>query len=102
MDDIILIGFDTEAIKHVLSALHLNFPLKDLGPFRFFLGLKIQTFQSGLHLSQTKYICDLLKKMNMNCAKSVISPMAALTQLSPTDGPLFKDPILYHNTVGSL
>ncbi|XP_042982037.1 uncharacterized protein LOC122311522 isoform X1 [Carya illinoinensis] len=102
VDDIILTGSCPKAISSVLHSLHSSFPVKDLGPLRFFLGLEINKFSNGLHLSQTKYICDLLKRTNMDLAKPVSSPMAFSTRLSLTDGPDFSDPTLYRSTVGSL
>lgn len=90
MDDLILTDSDPEAIQSVLYALNLSFPVKDIGPLRFFLGLEIQQLENGLHLSQTKYICDLLKKTHMDCAKPVTSPMAASVKLTLADGPFLK------------
>lgn len=102
VDDIVLTGSSSDAITSMLTSLSTSFPVKDLGPLRYFLGLKINTMSSRLHLSQTKYICDLLQRTNMDLAKPVQSPMAASTHLSFTDGPAFSDPTLYRSTVGSL
>lgn len=86
----------------MIHSLSLSFPLKDLGSLHFFLGLEIHPFANGLHLSQAKYICDLLKKTNMDASKPVTSPMSASVKLSLNDGPLFDKPTLYRNTIGSL
>ncbi|KAF5460168.1 hypothetical protein F2P56_020055 [Juglans regia] len=51
VDDIILTGSDPEAIQSVLHALNLSFTVKDIGSLRFFLGLEIQSLETGLHLS---------------------------------------------------
>lgn len=71
VDDIILTASNMDAITSVITSLNNCFPIKDLGPLRFFLGLEIQHLSQGLHLSQTKYIYDLLKRTNMDLAKPI-------------------------------
>lgn len=38
VDDIDITCSSKDAISHLISTLHSHFPLKDLGPFNFFLG----------------------------------------------------------------
>lgn len=40
----------------------------------------------GMHLSQTKYIKDLLDKVQLNDSKPTPTPMIASYSLSKTDG----------------
>ena len=54
-----------------------------------------------LHLTQTKYISDLLYKVKMSETKHITTP-ATTKQLSLYDGDLFPDPTLYRSTVGVL
>lgn len=81
VDDIII----TCSIPHLISQciVHLQscFALKDLGPLHFFLGIWVQSLPDGLHLSQDKYILDLLKRTNMHQDKPCSSPMAANASL---------------------
>lgn len=95
VDDIILIGSDSIALHIVFHSLSLTFPLKDLGPLCFFLGLEIQYLATGLHLSHNKYICNLLKKTHMEAAKPVTSPMSALAKVSISNGLTFDNLNLY-------
>lgn len=66
VDDYIITSDSFHLIQDLISSLHSIFPLKDLGPLHYFLGIQIhQTKHVGLHLSQTNYINDLLLKANM-------------------------------------
>lgn len=101
VDDIIITGLNVHAINRVLVTLCVSFPLKDLGPLRFFLSLEIHIWHNDLHLSQSKYICDLLKKTHMDAAIPIIVPMSASIKFSLFDGPDFDNPTLYRSTIGS-
>jgi hypothetical protein len=39
--------------------------LKDLGPLRYFLGIEVKHTSDGIHLSQAKYIADILARPGM-------------------------------------
>jgi hypothetical protein len=100
--DIIVTGNDTHSIARLIQALQADFALKDLGPLHFFLGVQAYTTETGLFLSQRRYISDLLKKTNMHEAKPVSSPMSSSTVLSKFGGTALSDPSTYRSIVGSL
>jgi hypothetical protein len=102
VDDIIVIGNNKHSIARLIQALQADFALKDLGPFHFFLGVQAYTTETGLFLSQRRYISDLLKKTNMHEAKPVSSPMSSSTVLSKFGGTALLDPSTYRSIVGSL
>lgn len=39
IDDIVITGTHTDSILHVIQSLQREFPLKDLGPLEYFLGV---------------------------------------------------------------
>lgn len=102
VDDIIITGTSTSAIKQVTDRLAVKFSLKDLGELSYFLGLEAFRTPSGLHLTQTKYITDLLKKTKMAEAKPVATPMSSSQVLTLNSGDLLPNPSEYRATVGSL
>ncbi|CAA7036432.1 unnamed protein product [Microthlaspi erraticum] len=57
---------------------------------------------SGLHLSQRKYIHDLLARTNMLNAKPVTTPMASSPKLSLHSGTRLFDPTEFRAIIGSL
>lgn len=102
VDDIVITSSNITAISQLISALHSSFALKDLGPLHYFLGVEATWHNDGLHLSQQRYIHDILTKTNMLLVKPVSTPMSASTTLSRFDGSTIMDTTLYRNTVGSL
>jgi hypothetical protein len=82
VDDIIVTGNNLSAINNLIHKLKLEFAMKDLGPLHFFLGIHVTRSISGLHLSQLKYIAELLEKSHMVGAKLVKSPLPPRSKLS--------------------
>jgi hypothetical protein len=60
--------------------------MKDLGPLTFFLGIHVHHTSDGLHLSQSKYISELLDPANMLGAKPSKTPLSTGAKLSQLDG----------------
>lgn len=103
VDDIIVIGNDSSLIQHSISCLNSQFSLKDLGDLSFFLGIQVVRTPSALHLSQSKYINDLLARANMSDCKSIHSHMAFGAHFSLSEGELLETPTEYKsNLVGAL
>lgn len=73
--DILVIGSSEGAIQALITKLNDRFVLKDLGKVDYFLGIEVRKTEAGIHLSQTKYITDLLCKAKMQYARSVAAPM---------------------------
>lgn len=102
VDDIIVTGSHPEFLMEIISHLQNRFALKDLGNLHYFLGIEVHTSRLGIHISQKKYITELLKKANMTSSKPCSSPMIAQPPLSKTDGDPINDPHLYRTIVGAL
>lgn len=86
VDDILITASDTTLLNTCIQHLHTRFALQDLGPLHYFLGIEVHSSSGQLHLSQTKYIRDLLSRTNMLQAKPCSTPMAATASLSIHDG----------------
>lgn len=102
VDDIIITGSDPVTIQTLISKLQHEFPLKDLGPLHFFLGIQASRTPTGLHLCQAKYIHSILTRTNMLEAKSTKSPSSSGSKLSKFDGTPLPDPTEYRQIVGAL
>lgn len=102
VDDILLTSSDPSLISSCISHLQTRFAIKDLGPQHSFLGIEVHSSSGGLHLSQHKYVKDLLARTNMSMAKPCSTPLAANTSLSLHDGTPFEDPHLYRSVIGAL
>ncbi|KAI5337678.1 hypothetical protein L3X38_016949 [Prunus dulcis] len=63
VDDIILTCSNSELVNFVIHDLGEVFELKDMGQFKFFLGLEVQYQADGkMFVNQAKYPRDLIKK----------------------------------------
>ncbi|XP_068466265.1 uncharacterized mitochondrial protein AtMg00810-like [Phaseolus vulgaris] len=87
----------------LISSLQQHFGLKDLGRLHYFLGIEISwTTHGSLHLSQTKYITDLLHKSGMLSSKPQPTPMISSMRLTRDGTTTVDDSSLYRSVVGSL
>jgi len=74
VDDMLLTGSDSMALKSCIADLDTHFALKTLSLVNYFLGFEAFRDTSGLYLTQSKYGLDLLKKANMQDINLVIHP----------------------------
>ncbi|XP_040999433.1 uncharacterized mitochondrial protein AtMg00810-like [Juglans microcarpa x Juglans regia] len=102
VDDMIITSSSSSDVKRLIVSLGQAFPVTDLGPLPYFLGLELDYLSDGLFISQRKYISDLLKKANMLGSKPISSPMSTSTKLSKFDAPTFENATLFRSIVGSL
>lgn len=110
VDDMLIVGNSTKRIALLKKTLGKSFAMKDLGPAKQILGLKISRDGSKkkLWLSQEGYIENVLERFNMQNAKSDCSPLAGQHKLSNKQCPTIKKEkevlkkVPYQSTVGSL
>lgn len=102
VDDILITGNDTALLQRTLDALAQRFSVKEHEELHYFLGIEAKRVPQGLHLSQQRYILDLLAQTNMLTAKPVTTPMAPSPKLSLHSGTKLPDPTEYRRIVGSL
>lgn len=102
VDDILVTGNSTTLIQQTLTALAQRFSVKEHEELHYFLGIEANRNTQGLHLSQRRYILDLLDRTKMLGVKPVNTPMATTPKLSITSGSRLQDPTEYRSIVGSL
>ena len=61
--------------------MHSEFKMSMMGDLNFFLRLQIKKLKEGTFINQTKYIRDLLKRFNMEEAKTMKTPMSSSIKL---------------------
>jgi Reverse transcriptase (RNA-dependent DNA polymerase) len=89
-------------IQTRLKHLHSHFAIKELDHLTYFLGIEVKPTSTGFHLSQSKYIKDLLIKSNMINSKTYTTPIATSHALSLHDNPPFDNFTLYRNIARAL
>ncbi|GKE64602.1 ribonuclease H-like domain-containing protein [Tanacetum coccineum] len=68
VDDIILTASSTPLLQRIISLLHAEFAMTDLGRLNYFLGISAMRTISGIFSSQTKYATEILEQAQMlNC-----------------------------------
>jgi Reverse transcriptase (RNA-dependent DNA polymerase) len=82
--------------------LHSTFSLKDLEDLHYFLGIEVTSVDSGIYLTQTRYLHSILDRAAMAGAKPCKTPMQPGLKLSKSDGTVLSDPHLYRAIVGTL
>ncbi|XP_019191054.1 PREDICTED: uncharacterized protein LOC109185568 [Ipomoea nil] len=101
VDDIIMMGNDSVLISQLLQRLSTTFKIRDLGAPSFFLGIETLEVQSGLLLSQQRYMKDILNRAGMMDCKPLATPVAVTQPVTPSDEP-FDNPTQYRRLVGAL
>ena len=91
-----------DEVDTIKRYLHSKFKIKDLGNLRYFMGLEIARYSSGINLSQWKYALDLLKKTGFLASKHASSPMTPNCKLSKTIGTPLNDISAYRQLIGKL
>lgn len=100
VDDILLIGNNSKIIEVVIEI--FSFSLKDLSSLKYFLGIEVEKTAKGMHLSQGKYITDLLKRTGMENCKSMPTPMSTSIKLRKEGGKAFDYNTLYRSAIEGL
>uniref|UniRef100_A0A803QNV3 Reverse transcriptase Ty1/copia-type domain-containing protein n=1 Tax=Cannabis sativa TaxID=3483 RepID=A0A803QNV3_CANSA len=102
VDDILVTGSSATVVTELISNLNNMFALKDLGLVNYFLGIQVTHTKERLHMSQKKYIMDLLVKAKMDSANPLPTLMTGGEKLSATSSDPFADPTYYRSIVGAL
>ncbi|XP_038887194.1 uncharacterized mitochondrial protein AtMg00810-like [Benincasa hispida] len=101
VDNIIITG-NNPKLTALIETLVVQFALKELGKLRYFLGVQVHYLESGLLMNQSKYVDDLLHKLQMTDVKPMPSPGVQGQKLSKNDGQPISDPYIYRSTIGAL
>ncbi|KAH9801351.1 retrovirus-related pol polyprotein from transposon RE1 [Citrus sinensis] len=105
VDDILITGDNNTIIETFIKYLGDTFALKDLGEFSYFLGIKVTHTATGrLHLSQAKYVRDLLTRTDMENCRESDTPMSTGQKLrrAGNDDNLIVNVTEYRSIIGAL
>ncbi|GKA07431.1 ribonuclease H-like domain-containing protein [Tanacetum coccineum] len=96
-DNIVL----TALLQRIITVLHGEFAITDLGSLNYFLGIFAQRTKSGLFLSQSKFAKEILERAHMQHCNPYKTPVDTESKLG-SDGDSVSDPTLYRSLVGAL
>ncbi|GKC38952.1 ribonuclease H-like domain-containing protein, partial [Tanacetum coccineum] len=101
VDDIILTASSTSLLQRIISLLHAEFAMTDLGPLNYFLGISATRTTSGIFFSQKKYATKILEQAQILNCNPCRTPIDTKKKLGP-EGSLVTDLTLYRSLAGSL
>uniref|UniRef100_A0A6N2LKW8 Uncharacterized protein n=1 Tax=Salix viminalis TaxID=40686 RepID=A0A6N2LKW8_SALVM len=80
------LGFNKSSADFSLyKTLQQLFPIKDLGPLKYFLGIEMASSKKGFFLNQRKYTLDVLQDAGMLSTKPSATPVDSKLKLSLAD-----------------
>ncbi|GJY92028.1 ribonuclease H-like domain-containing protein [Tanacetum coccineum] len=101
VDDIVLTASSTDLLQRIISSLHKEFDMTDLGALNYFLGISVTCDSIGMLMSQKKYALDLLEKAHMANCNPTRTPVDTESKLG-SDGDPISDPTLYRSLAAYL
>nr|GEV93230.1 retrovirus-related Pol polyprotein from transposon TNT 1-94 [Tanacetum cinerariifolium] len=102
VDDIIFGPTNPKYSKRFEKLMHSGFKMSLVGEIKFFLGLQIHQFPSGIFINQAMYTLEILHKHDMDKGQSIGTPMDTKPKL---DADLSGNPVEqndYRSKIGSL
>lgn len=89
VDDIVITRNDPIAVSNLRTFLNnAQFQLKDLGSFKYFLGLEINRRAKGISVCQRKYALEILNDCGLLTSKPTKFLVEPNVKLSCTEGVL--------------
>ncbi|RVW97533.1 Retrovirus-related Pol polyprotein from transposon RE2 [Vitis vinifera] len=83
VDDLIISGNDSAALKTFKAYLNDCFKMKDLGVLKYFLGIEVARSSTGLFLCQRKYTLDIVSEAGLLGAKPLVGRLIYLAVTRP-------------------
>ncbi|KAL6565862.1 hypothetical protein OROHE_004917 [Orobanche hederae] len=102
VDDLIISGNHSVALRSFKAYLSDCFRMKDLGPLKYFLGIEVARSTSGLFLCQRKYTLDIITEAGLLGAKPATFPIEQNHKLGLATGAKLTDKESYRRLVGRL
>ncbi|WKA13292.1 hypothetical protein VitviT2T_030608 [Vitis vinifera] len=102
VDDIIFGATNVSLCEEFSKCMHSEFEMSMIGELNFFLGLQIKQLKEGIFINQAKYIRDLLKRFNMEEAKTMKTPMSSSIKLNNDEKGKSVNSTMYRGMIGSL
>jgi hypothetical protein len=102
VDDLLITESSTSSIVAAKIALHDMFSMIDMGLLHYFLGFEISQNDSGIKMSQFKYVIDLLDRFQMTYCKPTPTPFQLGVRLEDVGASPLIDCTRYRKLVGSI
>ena len=98
--DIIFCATNVSLCEEFSKCMHSEFEISMMGELNFFLGLQIKQLKERTFINQAKYIRDLLKRFNMEEAKTMKTSMSSSIKLDKNKKGKPIDSTMYRGMIG--
>jgi len=102
VDDIIFGSTNASLCKEFSKLMQEEFEMSMMGELKFFLGIQINQCKDGVHVHQTNYTKELLKKFKLEECKVMNTLTHPTCTLNKEDTGPMVDQKLYRGMIGSL
>lgn len=102
MDDILVAGNDSTSISTAKQLLADKFRIKDLGPLKYFLGLKVARSHTDIFISQSKFALKILFDLGQLGARIFYFPVEQKLQFHDDERTPLSNPRVYRHLIGHL
>ena len=100
VDDGLIIGQTTDICLKIINRLNQFFTTNRISG-EIFLGMQLKSTKNGLHLSQRRYVADLLRRFNMEDCSGSVTPLVDSKILFDREGDTRAD-VPYRAAIGGL
>ena len=100
--DIIFGATNVSLCEEFAKCMHSEFEKSMMGELNFVLGLQIKKLKEGTFINQAKYIRDLLKRFNMEEAKTIRTLMSSSIKLDKNEKGKSIDSTIYRGMISFL
>lgn len=97
--DLVIACNNLDIIHKVKTTLQHHFDIKVLGALKYFPGLEVARYRSGINIYHRKYIVDILFNIDLLGCKPAATLMSEDTRLKFNEGTPLEDPIAYRRLV---
>lgn len=102
VDDLIYTGSSLKMMDEFKKSMKREFDMTELGKMRYFLGFEVLQTSSGIHICQSKYALEILRRFELENCNSVRNPMVPGSKIDIDDGGERVDETFYKQIIGSL
>ncbi|GJV36352.1 ribonuclease H-like domain-containing protein [Tanacetum coccineum] len=88
VDDIIVTASSTALLQRIITLLHSEFAMTDLNSLNYFLGVSAQRSKSGLFLSQSKFVKEILEHAHMQYCNPCKTPVDTESKIGSNGDPI--------------
>ncbi|GJY04595.1 ribonuclease H-like domain-containing protein [Tanacetum coccineum] len=89
IDDIVLTASSSDLLQQIITSLHAEFSMTNLGSLNYFLSISVTRNVSGMFLSQQKYATEVLDRAGMlNCKPCRYNCDNGVSKLSAEGAPI--------------